>query len=80
MQRDAWRGLAWGVMEAGGFTEKKGVYFQEFRWADYFRDKVEWDDRDDAAFARAVQAAGALAREAGAASLPGYQPAGAIRP
>ncbi|MES1168459.1 MAG: ParB/Srx family N-terminal domain-containing protein, partial [Oleiharenicola lentus] len=47
MQRDPWRGLAWGVMKAGGFDEKKGVFFQEFLWADYFRDKIKWDDRDD---------------------------------
>jgi hypothetical protein len=73
MQRDPWRGLAWAVMEAGGFEERKGVYFQEFRWADYFRDKVAWDDQDDAAFARAVQQACALAGDPAAALLPGYR-------
>lgn len=75
LQRDPWRGLAWGVMKAGGFDEKKGVFFQEFRWGDYFRDKVSWDDADDAAFARAVREACALAHEPAAAHLPGYTPA-----
>jgi hypothetical protein len=75
MQRDPWRGLAWGVMKAGGFDEKKGFFFQEFFWADYFRDKVKWDDADDAAFTRAVQEACRLAREPAAAALPGYKPA-----
>lgn len=79
MQRDPWRGLAWGVMEAGGFAERKGFFFQEFRWADYFRDKIRWDDADDAAFAEAVKAACLLARAADAAHLPGYQPGPAPR-
>lgn len=73
LQLDRYRGLAWGVMEAGGFAEKKGVFFQEFRWADYFRGKVEWDDRDDAAFARAVRQACLLAHDPAAAGLPGYK-------
>jgi hypothetical protein len=74
MQRDPWRGLAWGVMEAGGFAERKGVFFQEFRWADYFRARIHWDDADNEAFAEAVKAACLLARAADAAHLPGYQP------
>jgi len=79
MQRDPWRGLAWGVMKAGGFDERKDVFFQEFRWADYFRDKVRWDDRDDAAFADAVKAASILAQAPVAAGLPGYRSA-ALQP
>jgi 3-phytase len=79
MQRDPWRGLAWGVMEAGGFNERKGVFFQEFRWADYFRDKVKWDDADDEAFDDAVDAACVLAQAPAAANLPGYR-AGALQP
>jgi len=74
MQRDPWRGLAWGVMEARGFTEQKGAFFQEFRWADYFRDKVKWDDADDEAFDDAVKAACILAQAPAAAGLPGYRP------
>jgi hypothetical protein len=73
MQRDPWRGLAWAVMVENGFLERKDVYFQEFRWADYFRDKVRWDDTDDAAFADAVKTACVLARSPAAAGLPGYR-------
>jgi len=73
MQRDAWRGLAWAVMEANGFKEMKGVFFQEFRWADYFRDKVRWDDGDDEAFEEAVKTACILAQAPAAAQLPGYR-------
>lgn len=79
MQRDVWRGLAWAVMEANGFREMKGVFFQEFRWADYFRDKIRWDDRDDEAFAEAVKAASVLAQAPAAARLPGYRSA-ALQP
>jgi hypothetical protein len=74
MQRDPWRGLAWGVMEAGGFKERKDVFFQEFRWADYFRDQVQWDDANDGAFEDAVAAACDLAQAPAAAALPGYRP------
>ncbi|RXK54801.1 phytase [Oleiharenicola lentus] len=73
MQRDPWRGLAWGVMETHGFHERKDVFFQEFRWADYFRDKVAWDEADDEAFEDAVKAACVLAQSPAAASLPGYR-------
>ncbi len=76
MQSDPWRGLAWGVMKAGGFDEKKKVFFQEFRWADYFRDKVSWDEADDVAFARAVREACVLAGRPDCADLPGYRPRG----
>lgn len=79
MQRDPWRGLAWGVMEANGFREMKGVYFQEFRWADYFRDKIQWNEADDDAFDDAVKAACVLAQAPAAASLPGYR-ANAVQP
>lgn len=79
MQRDPWRGLAWGVMEAGGFRERKDVFFQEFRWADYFRDKVAWDEADDSAFKDAVKAACGLAQRPEAAVLPGYR-SSAVQP
>lgn len=75
MQSNRYRGLSWAVLEAGGFTERKDVYFQEFFWADFFRGKVMWDDTDDADFARAVAAAVKLAHSPAAAHLPGYKPA-----
>lgn len=73
MQRDPYRGLAWGVMKANGFLERKGVFFQEFRWADYFRDRIRWDDADDDAFDDAVKAACVMAQAPAAAHLPGYR-------
>jgi hypothetical protein len=73
MQRDPYRGLAWGVLNAGGFTERKDVFFQEFRWADYFRDKLSWNDTDDEAFDDAIKAACILAQSPAAAGLPGYR-------
>lgn len=73
MQRDPWRGLAWGVMKAKGFREQKKTFFQEFRWADYFRDKITWNDADDDAFDDAVKAACILAQAPAAAALPGYR-------
>lgn len=79
LQRDPYRGLAWAVMEAGAFRERKDVYFQEFRWADYFRGQVAWDDADDAAFDAAVDLAGALAQRPAAAQLPGFR-ADAVQP
>lgn len=72
MQHDVYRGLAWAVMKAGGFKEMKGVFFQEFLWADYFRDKVTWDDTNEKDFARAVEEAVACARRDEAARLPGF--------
>lgn len=74
MQLDPYRGLAWGVMVAGGFAERKDVYFQEFAWANYFRDRVRWDDGSDTNFARAVEEASELAHHPAAAALPGYSP------
>jgi hypothetical protein len=74
MKPDPYRGLAWAVMQAKGFKEIKppAIFFQEFYWADFFRDKIKWDDSDESAFARAVQEALALAQSPAAATLPGY--------
>jgi len=73
MQSNPYRGLGWAVLEAGGFTERKDVYFQEFFWADFFRGKITWDDTNDADFHRAVAEAVKLARSPAAAHLPGYR-------
>lgn len=72
LQLDPYRGLGWGLLKAGAYEEKKGVYFQEFLWGDRFRGKVTWNDQDDADFARAVKEARALARTPAFADLPGY--------
>lgn len=76
MQRDPYRGLAWAVMEEGGFLERKDVFFQEFRWADFFRGQVQWDDANDDDFDRALNEARALARRPAAQALPGARPLG----
>ena len=76
MQRDPYRGLAWAVMEEGGFLERKDVLFQEFRWADFYRGKVQWDDANDDDFDRALNEARALARRPEAQALPGARPLG----
>lgn len=73
LQLDPYRGLAWAVMKEGGFHEQKQVFFQEFRWADYFRDKVRWDDADDEAFDDAIKVAMVAAQSPAAATLPGYR-------
>lgn len=74
MQRDPYRGLAWAVMEAGGFLERKDVFFQEFRWAEFFRPLVRWNDADDEDFDRALNEARAFARTPAAQTLPGARP------
>lgn len=79
LQLDPYRGLAWGVMKAGGFHEQKQVFFQEFAWADYFRANLTWDDANDKAFADAVIAAEVLAQAPAAKALPGYR-AEALQP
>lgn len=79
MQRDPWRGLAWAMMDAGAFTELKGVFFQEFLWADFLRPRVKWNDADEADFARALAEAKQLAATPAAAALPGYK-AGVLQP
>lgn len=77
LKDDPYRSLGWALMHAGGFREIKppAIFFQEFYWADFMRDKIKWDDRDDADFQRAVTEALALAHSPAAAQLPGYLPA-----
>jgi hypothetical protein len=80
MQSDPYRSLAWGVLVRHGYREVKGAggFFQEFHWGNYFRSRIHWDDRSDAAFERAVAQATALAHEPAAAGLPGYLAIGQV--
>lgn len=67
---DAYRDLAWSVREAGGF-DKTGKPYAEFRWADFFRNRIPRSTvrRDfDYAHDRAMW----LARSREAARMPGY--------
>jgi hypothetical protein len=70
LRDDPYRSLSAYVRNAGGYEKTPGP-FAEFRWADYFRKRIE-----PAALAKqfeaAVQQGIALARHAAAAHLPGY--------
>jgi hypothetical protein len=68
---DPYRGLAWAVREAGGFS-KVFIPFSEFKWANYFRTHVNIDDvRYN--FKRALKKAMKLCKHEAAASLPGFK-------
>jgi hypothetical protein len=68
---DIYRSLAAYVRNAGGF-EKTPTAFAEFRWADFFRERVViGSTRAD--FDRAVRQAYKLARSRKARELPGYR-------
>jgi hypothetical protein len=67
---DRYRDLAWSVREAGGFL-KTAAPFSEFRWANYFRDRIPMSTvrRDfDLAHDKAMW----LARSDRALHLPGF--------
>jgi hypothetical protein len=71
LRADPYRDLAWSVREAGGFRKTRAP-FSEFRWAEFFRARV------DAVvvasdYKRAVAQATQLARSAAAAALPGFK-------
>ncbi len=70
-RHDPYRDLAWSVRECGGF-EKDQVPYSEFFWASFFRSRIAPSalrSDYDWAVARAIK----LARNAQAASLPGYR-------
>lgn len=69
LRPDPYRDLAWAVREAGGF-EKTNTPFVEFRWANFFRDRIPEAmlSRD---FDRAHKRAMRFARSSEAQHLPG---------
>lgn len=70
LRHDPYRDLAWYVREAGGFAKSPQPY-AEFRWADYYRERISaraLRSDFDAAVTRAVK----LARCKTAAGLPGF--------
>ena len=69
LRPDPYRDLAWAVREAGGF-EKTNAPFIEFRWANFFRDRIPEAmlSRD---FDRAHKRAMRMARSGEARHLPG---------
>ena len=70
LRHDPYRDLAWVVREAGGFRKVR-VPFAEFRWANFFRERIALrlvrHDHD-----AAVNSAMALCRCPQANGLPGY--------
>jgi hypothetical protein len=70
LKRDPHRDLAWSVREAGGFL-KTAAPFSEFRWAQFFRDRIPRTSvmRD---FEYAHDRGMMLAKSNAAARLPGF--------
>ena len=70
LRADPYRDLAWSVRKAGGFA-KSGKPYEEFRWADFFRERIpRVTVRRDFEYAhgRAMR----LARSPEAMRMPGY--------
>ncbi|RTL70976.1 MAG: hypothetical protein EKK41_11995 [Hyphomicrobiales bacterium] len=70
LHADPYRDLAWTLREAGCF-KKVRVPFSEFRWAAFFRARIE-EKVVRANYPRAVEIAAALAATKAASTLPGY--------
>jgi hypothetical protein len=70
LHADPYRDLAWTLREAGCF-KKVRVPFSEFRWAAFFRARIE-EKVVRANYPRAVEMAAALAATKAASTLPGY--------
>lgn len=73
LRPDPYRDLAWSVREAGGFRKTRAP-FSEFRWAEFFRQRIDPRivTRD---YKRAIALATSLARTQAAAELPGFKSA-----
>ena len=68
---DPYRSLAGKVRINGGFS-KVSTPFAEFKWADFFRDRIAITEIDGS-FENAVGDGLKLAKTCDARSLPGYQ-------
>lgn len=70
LRHDPYRDIAWEVREAGGY-HKSAVPYAEFRWANFFRERISLRTvRRN--YEAAVDTAMTLSRGRAAASLPGY--------
>lgn len=69
---DPYRSLAGRVRDAGGY-DKTSEPFAEFKWANFFRERVKIGPKR-ADFDRAVEEALRLVRDPAAKGLPGYKP------
>ncbi|MFI5344926.1 MAG: ParB-like protein [Elusimicrobiota bacterium] len=71
MGDDPFRSVAWQVRKRGGY-DKTAVPFAEFKWAQFFRDRVKtYPTKAD--FEKTVVEAMALVHDPGASDLPGYK-------
>jgi hypothetical protein len=68
---DPYRSLAWAVREEGVF-EKSPEPFSEFRWAEYFRKKIQIP-RTENGFEKVLELARKLALHPEAKHLPGFK-------
>lgn len=65
---DPYRSLASAVRKKGGFAKVEGdPFFTEFRWANFFRERMNIGDWSDS-----VSHASKLARSSAASRLPGF--------
>ncbi len=71
LRPDPYRDLAWSVREAGGFRKTRAP-FSEFRWAEFFRARVD-PLLVASDYRRAVAQATLFARSAQAVDLPGFK-------
>lgn len=71
LQNDPFRSLSWAVKKAGGYAKDEAP-FSEFRWADFFRSRIQLE-LVESEFAQAQALAMRLARSAEAATLPGWR-------
>lgn len=70
LRNDPYRTLAWRVQKAGGFRETSAP-FAEFKWADFFRNRIPLREVNRAP-KRSLTQALQLASSADAQHLPGY--------
>ena len=71
MGDDPFRSVAWQVRKRGGY-DKTAIPFAEFKWAQYFRERVKTYPRR-ADFEKTVVEAMALVHDPAARGLPGYK-------
>jgi hypothetical protein len=72
MADDPYRALAWAVRKRGGL-HKTTASFDEFKWANFFRNRVPIGSQPDD-FDRAVEEALKISHSPEAKDLPGYEP------
>jgi hypothetical protein len=79
LKDDPYRSLAGLARDAGAYA-KDGTPFTEFKWAEFFRSRVELRGTSKADFDAALKQAEMLAGSPAAKNLPGYKPVGKVQP